>query len=69
MEGLLKREDSDDEENERNAILVQISDPRASSNFHPLIMDPEPLSESSSLVHILGGKKTKKNYEMRTVAI
>lgn len=53
MESLLKREDSDGEENERNAILVQISDPRASSNSHPLIMDPEPLSESSSLAHVL----------------
>lgn len=50
-ESLLKREDSDCEENERNAILVQISDPRASSNSHPLIMDPEPLSESSVLLH------------------
>lgn len=53
MESLLKREDSDSEENERNAILVQISDPRASSNAHPLIMDPQPLSESSSLGPIL----------------
>lgn len=45
-ESLLNREDSDGEENERNAILVQISDPRASSNSHPLIMDPQPLGES-----------------------
>lgn len=57
MESLLKGEDSDGEENECNTILVQISDPRTSSNSHPLIMDPEPLSESSSLVHILDKKK------------
>lgn len=62
MESLLKGEDSDGEENERNAILVQISDPRASSNSHPLIMDPEPLSESSSLVHILGKKKMTSTF-------
>ncbi|KAF5900731.1 copper-transporting ATPase 1, partial [Clarias magur] len=51
MESLLNREDSDGEENERNAILVQISDPRASSNSHPLIMDPQPLTLVQSAAH------------------
>ena len=36
--------DSDSEDyNQRNSILVQISDPRASGGSHPLIMDPQPL--------------------------
>ncbi|KAK2834201.1 hypothetical protein Q7C36_014902 [Tachysurus vachellii] len=58
-ESLLKREDSDGEENERNAILVQISDPRASSNFHPLIMDPEPLTlvQSASYTVLIGNRE------------
>ncbi|MCJ8735675.1 hypothetical protein PDJAM_G00250050 [Pangasius djambal] len=59
MESLLKREDSDGEENERNAILVQISDPRASSNSHPLIMDPEPLTlvQSASYTVLIGNRE------------
>uniref|UniRef100_A0A8B9HRU0 P-type Cu(+) transporter n=1 Tax=Astyanax mexicanus TaxID=7994 RepID=A0A8B9HRU0_ASTMX len=56
-ENLVKREDSDGEENQRNAILVQISDPRASSNAHPLIMDPEPLSESYTSYTVLIGNR------------
>lgn len=44
-ENLLKREDSDSEENQHNAVLIQISDARAHSNEHPLIMDPQPLSQ------------------------
>ncbi|XP_027020994.2 copper-transporting ATPase 1 isoform X2 [Tachysurus fulvidraco] len=58
-ESLLKREDSDSEENERNAILVQISDPRGSSNFHPLIMDPEPLTlvQSASYPVLIGNRE------------
>uniref|UniRef100_A0A8C2AB11 P-type Cu(+) transporter n=1 Tax=Cyprinus carpio TaxID=7962 RepID=A0A8C2AB11_CYPCA len=39
-ENLLKRDDSDSEENQRNAVLIQISDTRAHSSDHPLIMDP-----------------------------
>ncbi|KAF4081055.1 hypothetical protein AMELA_G00157060 [Ameiurus melas] len=59
MESLLKREDSDGEENERNAILIQISDPRASSNSHPLIMDPEPLTlvQSASYTVLIGNRE------------
>uniref|UniRef100_A0A672RHN0 P-type Cu(+) transporter n=1 Tax=Sinocyclocheilus grahami TaxID=75366 RepID=A0A672RHN0_SINGR len=45
-ENLLKRDDSDSEENQRNAVLIQISDTRALSSDHPLIMDPQPLGES-----------------------
>lgn len=48
-EGLLRREDSDgdSEENQRNAVLVQISDThgRGADSSHPLIMDPQPLSK------------------------
>lgn len=62
MASLLKKEDSNGEENERNAILVQISDPRASSNSHPLIMDPEPLSESSNLVLVFFFLKKPKKH-------
>lgn len=44
-EMLLKREDSDsDDNNQRNSILVQISDSQTSTGSHPLIMDPQPLS-------------------------
>uniref|UniRef100_A0A8C1SKU7 P-type Cu(+) transporter n=1 Tax=Cyprinus carpio TaxID=7962 RepID=A0A8C1SKU7_CYPCA len=43
-ENLLKRDDSDSEENQRNAVLIQISDTRAHSSDHPLIMDPQPLA-------------------------
>lgn len=58
-ENLVKREDSDGEENQRNAILVQISDPRASSNAHPLIMDPEPLTlvQSASYTVLIGNRE------------
>ncbi len=44
-ENLLKRDDSDSEENQHNTLLIQISDTRAHGNDHPLIMDPQPLSE------------------------
>lgn len=44
-ETLLKQADSDSEDNnQRNSILVQISDTRTTSSSHPLIMDPQPLS-------------------------
>ncbi|KPP69160.1 hypothetical protein Z043_112097, partial [Scleropages formosus] len=41
---LLSHEDSGDEHNQRNSVLVQISDGQTSSSSHPLIMDPEPLT-------------------------
>ncbi|XP_066523264.1 copper-transporting ATPase 1 isoform X2 [Hoplias malabaricus] len=58
-ENLLKREDSDGEENLHNALLVQISDSRASSISHPLIMDPEPLtpSQSKSYTVLIGNRE------------
>lgn len=44
-ETLLKQADSDSEDNnQRNSVLVQISDTRMSTSSHPLIMDPQPLS-------------------------
>ncbi|XP_036432821.1 copper-transporting ATPase 1 [Colossoma macropomum] len=58
-ENLLKREDSDSEENQRNGILVQISDTRAISNTHPLIMDPEPLAlvQTASYAVLIGNRE------------
>ncbi|KAL7858572.1 hypothetical protein AOLI_G00186740 [Acnodon oligacanthus] len=58
-ENLLKREDSDGEENQRNGILVQISDTRASSNTHPLIMDLEPLAlvQAASHTVLIGNRE------------
>ena len=35
---------SEDDNNQRNGILVQIGDTRTPTATHPLIMDPEPLS-------------------------
>ena len=44
-ETLLKQADSDSEDNnQRNSVLVQISDTRMITTPHPLIMDPQPLS-------------------------
>uniref|UniRef100_A0A9J7YXX2 P-type Cu(+) transporter n=1 Tax=Cyprinus carpio carpio TaxID=630221 RepID=A0A9J7YXX2_CYPCA len=40
-ENLLKRDDSDSEENQRNAVLIQIG---GTCSDHPLIMDPQPLA-------------------------
>uniref|UniRef100_A0A8C1G496 P-type Cu(+) transporter n=1 Tax=Cyprinus carpio TaxID=7962 RepID=A0A8C1G496_CYPCA len=58
-ENLLKRDDSDSEENQRNAVLIQISDTRAHSSDHPLIMDPQPLSEchTSSFTVLIGNRE------------
>uniref|UniRef100_A0A672H8K0 P-type Cu(+) transporter n=1 Tax=Salarias fasciatus TaxID=181472 RepID=A0A672H8K0_SALFA len=48
-ETLLKQADSDSEDNnQRNSILVQISDTRTSPSSHPLIMDPQPISMSGT---------------------
>ena len=45
VDNLQRNEDSDDDDNnQRNGILVQINDARTSTATHPLIMDPEPLS-------------------------
>uniref|UniRef100_A0A673L0X4 P-type Cu(+) transporter n=1 Tax=Sinocyclocheilus rhinocerous TaxID=307959 RepID=A0A673L0X4_9TELE len=47
-ENLLKKDDSDSEENQRNAVLIQIGDTRALSGDHPLIMDPHMCAASFS---------------------
>ncbi|XP_059371386.1 copper-transporting ATPase 1-like [Carassius carassius] len=58
-ENLLKRDDSDSEENQRNAVLIQISDTRAHSSDHPLIMDPQPLDvvQTSSFTVLIGNRE------------
>lgn len=53
-ESLLKQLDSDSEDNnQRNSVLVQISDSRTCTSSHPLIMDPQPQSMfgSAFLLH------------------
>lgn len=59
-EALLKQADSDSEDNnQRNSVLVQISDTRTSSTSHPLIMDPQPLSliQTSTYVVLIGNRE------------
>ncbi|KAL2077535.1 hypothetical protein ACEWY4_027039 [Coilia grayii] len=62
-EGLLRREDSDGdgEENQRNAVLVQVSDTRGrgADSSHPLIMDPQPLTlvQSAAYSVLLGNRE------------
>ncbi|KAF4104622.1 hypothetical protein G5714_013953 [Onychostoma macrolepis] len=58
-ENLLKRDDSDSEENQRNAVLIQISDTRAHGNNHPLIMDPQPLTvvQTASFTVLIGNRE------------
>ncbi|XP_062845073.1 copper-transporting ATPase 1 [Trichomycterus rosablanca] len=52
IESLQRREDSGDEENEHNAVLVQISS-------HPLIIDPQPLTlvQSASYKVLIGNRE------------
>ncbi|XP_072294966.1 copper-transporting ATPase 1 [Eucyclogobius newberryi] len=59
-ETLLKQADSDSEDNnQRNSVLVQISDTRTSSGSHPLIMDPQPpsLIQTSTYVVLIGNRE------------
>ncbi|XP_033829401.1 copper-transporting ATPase 1 [Periophthalmus magnuspinnatus] len=59
-ETLLKQADSDGEDNnQRNSVLVQISDARTSGSSHPLIMDPQPLSpiQTSTYVVLIGNRE------------
>lgn len=59
-EALLKQADSDSEDNnQRNSVLVQISDTRTSSTSHPLIMDPQPLSliQTSTYIVLIGNRE------------
>lgn len=59
-ETLLKQADSDSEDNnQRNSVLVQISDTRMSTSSHPLIMDPQPLSlvHTANYVVLIGNRE------------
>ncbi|XP_077588339.1 copper-transporting ATPase 1 [Stigmatopora nigra] len=59
-EMLSKQADSDSEDNnQRNGLLVQISDTVTSSNSHPLIMDPQPpsLDQTASYVVLIGNRE------------
>ncbi|KAM3866570.1 copper-transporting ATPase 1 [Diretmus argenteus] len=62
-EALLRQEDSDNEDNnQRNGILVQISDSRISTGSHPLIMDPQPLTlvQAACYVVLIGNREWMK---------
>lgn len=61
-ENLLRRRDSDSEENQHNAVLVQISDTRTHTNEHPLIMDQQPLTEvqTASYTVLIGNREWMK---------
>uniref|UniRef100_A0A3Q1GDP0 P-type Cu(+) transporter n=1 Tax=Acanthochromis polyacanthus TaxID=80966 RepID=A0A3Q1GDP0_9TELE len=59
-ESLLKQADSDSEDNnQRNSVLVQISDTRTSTSSHPLIMDPQPLSlvQTATYTVLIGNRE------------
>uniref|UniRef100_A0AAQ5Y1C3 P-type Cu(+) transporter n=1 Tax=Amphiprion ocellaris TaxID=80972 RepID=A0AAQ5Y1C3_AMPOC len=56
-ETLLKQADSDSEDNQRNSVLVQISDTRMSTSSHPLIMDPQPLSMLTTYTVLIGNRE------------
>ncbi|CAK6956485.1 copper-transporting ATPase 1 [Scomber scombrus] len=59
-EALLKQADSDTEDNnQRNSVLVQISDTQMSTSSHPLIMDPQPLSrvQTATYVVLIGNRE------------
>ncbi|XP_013864257.1 copper-transporting ATPase 1 [Austrofundulus limnaeus] len=62
-ETLLRQLDSDSEDNnQRNSVLVQISDTLTASSSHPLIMDPQPLSlvQTASYVVLIGNREWMK---------
>ncbi|KAK9517954.1 hypothetical protein VZT92_023285 [Zoarces viviparus] len=62
-EALLRQADSDSEDNnQRNSVLVQISDTGMSISSHPLIMDPEPLSlvQTANYVVLIGNREWMK---------
>lgn len=59
-ESLLKQLDSDSEDNnQRNSVLVQISDSRTCTSSHPLIMDPQPQSllQIATYVVLIGNRE------------
>nr|XP_061786431.1 copper-transporting ATPase 1-like [Nerophis lumbriciformis] len=59
-EMLSRHADSDSEDNnQRNSVLVQISETRTSTSSHPLIMDPQPLGivQTASYVVLIGNRE------------
>ncbi|XP_061690064.1 copper-transporting ATPase 1 isoform X2 [Syngnathoides biaculeatus] len=59
-EMLSKHSESDSEDNnQRNSMLVQISDTLTSTTSHPLIMDPQPLSlaQTASYTVLIGNRE------------
>ncbi|XP_061581096.1 copper-transporting ATPase 1 isoform X2 [Cololabis saira] len=58
-ETMLRQADSDSEDNnQRNSVLVQISDTRMPSSPHPLIMDPQPsLAQTATYVVLIGNRE------------
>ncbi|XP_067375194.1 copper-transporting ATPase 1 isoform X2 [Channa argus] len=70
-ETLLKQADSDSEDNnQRNSILVQISDTRITASSHPLIMDPQPLSliQTATYVVLIGNREWMRRNCMQITA-
>ncbi|KAG7464824.1 hypothetical protein MATL_G00169680 [Megalops atlanticus] len=55
----LQRHDDGEERNERNSVLVQIGDSMTGSGSHPLIMEPEPLTQvqSASYSVLIGNRE------------
>ncbi|KAM4732819.1 copper-transporting ATPase 1 [Anableps anableps] len=57
-ESLLRQADSDSEDsNQRNSVLVQISDTRMPASSHPLTMDPQPLNLVQTVYVVLIGNR------------
>lgn len=59
-ESLLRQTDSDSEDNnQRNSVLVQISDTRTPASSHPLTMDPQPPSsgQTANYVVLIGNRE------------
>nr|XP_020474916.1 copper-transporting ATPase 1 [Monopterus albus]XP_020474917.1 copper-transporting ATPase 1 [Monopterus albus]XP_020474918.1 copper-transporting ATPase 1 [Monopterus albus] len=65
IESLLKQTDSDSEDNnQRNSVLVQISNTKITTSTHPLIMDPQPpsLIPTTTYVVLIGNREWMSRY-------